>query len=160
MIVVSNTTPIISLYKIEQLNLLRCLFGQITIPKAVYNEIAVLGEGKSGYDAVDTSTFIAIKDIQNTLAADLLRPQLDYGETEAIILAIELEADVLILDEKKARRIAQANDIPVIGTIGVLQAANDKGLIPDIKTQLDRLIANGVWIDNTLYHSILHNNNE
>jgi predicted nucleic acid-binding protein len=130
------------------------------VPKAVYNEIAVLGKGKSGYDAVDTSRFIIVKEIQNKLAVDLLRSQLDYGEAETIVLAKELGADAMIIDEKKARKIAQLNGIPVIGTIGVLQSAKDKGLIPNIKTQLDGLIANGIWIDKALYQSIIQNNNE
>ena len=61
----------------------------------------------------------------------------------------------MLLDEKKARRIAQVNAQPVIGTIGVLQAAKDKGLIPDMKTPLDSLIANGIWIDKSLYQLVL-----
>ncbi len=160
MIVVSNTTPLLSLYKIGKLHLLQSLFGQVTVPRAVYNEVAVLGKGKRGHEAVDTAGYIVVKDIQNALAANLLRSQLDYGEAEAIVLANELGADLLILDERKARRIAKANSMPVIGTIGVLQAAKDKGLIPDIKSQLDALIANGIWIDRVLYQSVIRNNNE
>jgi predicted nucleic acid-binding protein len=160
MIVVSNTTPILSLYKIERLGLLRSLFDQVMVPRAVYNEVAILGKGKRGHDALDMAEYIIVKDMQNTLAADLLRSQLDYGEAEAIVLAKELGADLLILDEKKARKVAQANRMPVIGTIGVLQAAKDKGLIPDIRTQLDGLIANGIWIDSVLYQSVIRSNNE
>ena len=160
MIVVSNTTPILSLYKIGRLSLLPSLFDTIIVPKAVYNEIAVLGRGKQGHEAIDTASYIHIKDVQNILAVNLLRAQLDYGEAEVIVLAREIEADVLLLDEKKARRIAQANAQPVIGTIGILQAAKDKGLIPDMKTPLDDLIAHGIWIDRNLYQLVLKNNNE
>jgi len=160
MIAVSNTTPILSLYKIGQLTLLQSLFGHVIVSKAVHDEIAVSGKGKQGHEAVDTASYIQIKEVQNVLAVNLLRVQLDYGEAETIVLAKELGADVLLLDEKKARRIAQANAQPVIGTIGVLQAAKDKGLIPDMKTPLDSLIANGIWIDKSLYQLVLRNNNE
>ena len=160
MIAVSNTTPILSLYKIGQLHLLRVLFGQVYVPMAVYNEIAVLGKGKQGHDVLDTIDYICMRKIQNILAANLLRPHLDYGEAESIVLARELGADVLLLDEKKARKVANANSQPVIGTIGILQAAKDKGLIMDMKTHLDGLIMNGIWIDGKLYQAVLRNNNE
>ena len=127
---------------------------------AVYNEIAVLGKGKQGHDALDAADYICMKQIQNVLAANVLRSQLDYGESESIVLAKELGADILMLDEKKARKVAQANSQPVIGTIGVLQAAKDKGLINDMKSHLDGLIANGIWIDRKLYQTVLQNNGE
>jgi predicted nucleic acid-binding protein len=130
------------------------------VPTAVYNEIAVLGKGKQGHESLDTASYIHVKVIQNILAASLLRSQLDYGEAEAIVLARELGADILILDEKKALKVAQANSQPVIGTIGILQAAKNKGLISDMKTQLDGLIANGIWIDRRLYQATLQGNGE
>ena len=160
MIVVSNTTPILSLYKIGQLGLLQGLFNQVIVPLAVHKEISVLGKGKQGDGILDITNYIHVKGIQNVLAANLLRSQLDYGEAEAIVLAQELMADVLILDEKKARKIAQANSQQVIGTIGILQAAKNKGLISNIKTHLDALISNNIWIDQKLYQIVLQNNCE
>ena len=158
MIVVSNTTPILGLYKIGQLDLFESLFSQVIIPTAVHNEITVLG--KDGHDLLDMVSYIKVKSVQNTLAASMLRSQLDYGEAEVVVLADELGAGVLVIDEKKARKVAQANSMNVIGTIGVLQFAKQKGLISDIKTQLDALIANGIWIDRKLYQTVLQNNSE
>ena len=160
MIVVSNTTPILSLYKIGRLELLSDLFKQVIVPQAVYNEISILGRGKPGHDAFDLVNYISVKQIENVLAASLLRSQLDYGEAETIVLAQEMGADVLILDEKKARKIAQANSQKVIGTIGILQMAKDKGLIPNIKTALDALIENGIWINQKLYKAVIDGNGE
>ncbi len=160
MTVVSNTTPILSLYKIGNLSLLQSLFGQVTVPRAVYNEIAILGSGKQGSDAVEMAGYICVHDVHNKLAANLLRSQLDYGEAEAIVLDEELGADLLILDEKKACKIAQINSMPVIGTIGILQTAKEKRLITNMKTQLDKLIASDIWIDRVLYQAVLRNNNE
>ena len=160
MIVVSNTTPILSLYKIGKLGLLRNLFGQVFVPVAVYNEVAILGKGKQGHDIFEMANYICVKEISNSLAVGLLQTQLDYGEAETIVLAGELGAELIMLDEKKARKVAQANSQQVIGTIGILQASKDKGLIPDMKSSLDDLIANNIWIDRRLYQTILHTNGE
>ena len=160
MIVVSNTTPILSLHKIGRIGLLQELLGQVIVPTAVYNEIAVLGRDKPGYNMLDSAKYIQVKDVQNALSVSLLRSQLDCGEAEAIILAKELGAELLILDEKKARKVAQANSQRVIGTIGILQAAKDKGIIPNMRTSLDNLLANGIWIDRKLYQTILEANSE
>lgn len=160
MIIVSNTTPILSLYKINQLQLLKILFDNVIVPRAVYNEIAVLGKNKPASDVFELADYIEVQDVSSRLAVNLLQSQLDYGEAEAIVLAREIDADLLILDEKKARKIAQANSQNIIGTIGILQLAKDRELISAMKPQLDYLIANNIWIDNKLYQIILRNNNE
>jgi len=157
-IVASNTTPIISLYKISRLHLLQDLFGQVIVPSAVYNEIAICG--KPGYDAIDTVDFISVCPIKNMMAANLLQPQLDLGEAEAIVLAKEMNADLLLLDEAKARKIAHVGALKIIGTVGILQLAKEKGLIPAMKDCLDALITQNIWIDKKLYHAVLSHNNE
>ena len=160
MIVVSNTTPILSLYKIGRLGLLERLFGRVFVPVAVYDEISILGKGKPGHEAIDSLDYIRVGHVQNTLAVKLLRSQLDYGEAEAIVLARELEADILMLDEKKARKVAQAGFQRVSGTLGILQMAKDKGFIPDMRSELDALIAHDIWIDRKLYQTVLAGNQE
>ena len=160
MIVVSNTTPILCLYKIGQLHLLDALFGRVYVPMAVYNEISIAGRGKQGDNIIDTTEYIYVKETQNVLAVNLLRSLLDCGESETIVLGNELGADILVIDEKKARRVAQTNNQSVVGTIGILQLAKDRGLIADMKTHLDNLYANGIWISQKLYHAVLQNNNE
>jgi len=160
MIIVSNTTPLLSLHKIGRLDLLQVLFNQVVVPQAVFNEIALHGKGKQGHNLFASSNYIQIKQIENKMAADLLRLQLDYGEAETIVLAQELDADILIIDEKKARRIAQVNGKTAIGTIGILQLAKNKGLISNLQAELDALITNGIWIDRALYNFVLEKNNE
>ncbi|MDR1702971.1 MAG: DUF3368 domain-containing protein [Sporomusaceae bacterium] len=160
MIVVSNTTPLISLFRIGQIELLKILFEKVFIPIAVYKEIVVLGQGKHGSDILGALDYITVQDIQNKLAVGLLQSQLDYGEAEAIVLANELDADILILDEKKARKAAQANFQKIIGTVGILQIAKNKGIIPNMKICLDALISNNIWIEEKLYKRVLLENNE
>ena len=64
MIAVSNTTPILSLYKIGRLGLLQEIFGQVIVPTAVYNEIAVIGKGKPGFGSLDSAEYIQVKNVQ------------------------------------------------------------------------------------------------
>lgn len=137
MIIVSNTTPLISLSKIDRLILLQELFENVFIPDAVYKEVVVQGQGRAGWNLPE---YIKTKCVKNKMASNFLQAQLDDGESEAIVLAKELNADFLIIDEKKARRVAQLNNIPVIGTIGVLQKAKIQGNIKSIKVCLDKMI--------------------
>ena len=158
--VVSNTSPILCLFKIGKLGLLENLFGQVYIPQSVYDEINAHGTKNDGNRVLDSANFISVMNLRNFMAADFLMSQLDRGEAEAIILAAELRADLLILDEKKARRIVQAKGQRIIGTIGVLQVAKNNGLIPDMKSSIDALISHGMWLDWKLRHSVLSANNE
>lgn len=157
MIIVTNSTPLISLSKIRKINLLQQLFGKVFVPFAVYNEVSIQGQGKAGWDLPD---YIEMRQVENKMASEFLQAQLDYGESEAIVLAKEMNADLLVLDEKKARSIAKLNGITVIGTIGVLQKAKDEGNINSIKDCLDRMIQSGIWIDEKLYRFVLEQNNE
>ncbi|MDA8221058.1 DUF3368 domain-containing protein [Desulfosporosinus sp.] len=81
--------------------------------------------------------------MQNLLAVSLLQMDLDFEEAEAIILAKELESDYLLLDEKKARRVARNSDIKHMGTVGVLGLAANKGLITNLDGTFDKLEQNG-----------------
>lgn len=157
MIIVSNSTPLISISKIGKINLLRDLFGQVFIPEAVYNEVAVQGQGRAGWNL---PSYIEVKHITNAMASQFLQSQLDYGESEAIVLAKEMHAELLIMDEKKARRIAKLNGITVIGTLGVLQKAKEEGILKSMKECMDEMMQRGIWIDEKLYRFVLEQNNE
>lgn len=90
-----------------------------------------------------------------------LRQDLDAGEAEAIALAIEQNADLLLMDERIGRAAAQHFDLPVIGLIGILIAAKQKKLLPEIKSNLDRLRRQaGFYISETLYQRILRDVDE
>lgn len=80
---------------------------------------------------------------------------LGSGEREAIALAIETRADLVVLDDQKGRRVARERGLSVTGTIGVLVEARERGVIPSIRHELDRLIEAGIWLDEAFYHRIL-----
>jgi predicted nucleic acid-binding protein len=103
--VVSNTTPILSLLKIEKLNLLKELYGTVYIPYAVFREIET-GKDKEFYINLKTTDWIKIEKIHSTLARTLLF-DLDDGEAETLVLAQEINADLVIIDEKCGRRYAK-----------------------------------------------------
>ncbi len=157
MIVVSNTSPIINLAAIGQLRLLKQLYGKIILPNAVRQEIVVKGIGQAGSAEIDASKWIEVTTISNLEFIQALQLELDTGESEAIGLAVELGADLLLIDERKARLVANRFGIHYIGILGILIEAKQNGLINAAKPFLDDLIAKaGFWISQKLYNRVLH----
>lgn len=128
MIVISDTTPLISLLKIERIGLLEKLFGKIFIPQAVFNELTVDERFKLEADQIRQNQFIIVRSIKNPESASVLKRAtgLDQGESEAIILADELNADLLLMDEAKGREVSYQMGFRIMGTIGVLMAAYEE----------------------------------
>jgi len=151
--VVSNATPIISLAAIEQLSLLQTLFGEIYVPKAVYEEIKA--KEAFGYQEIDSEYFQIAEITTGTKYLGLLLKDLDLGEAETILLAIEMEADVLIIDERLGYQIAKSQKINAIGTLSVLLMAKQQGLIKNVKPLLDDMIQKGRWYSHAVYNHFL-----
>lgn len=128
MIVVSDTTPLISFLKIGRVDLLKKLFGQVLVPQAVYNELTVDSRFEQEATQIKQSPFIIVKTVKNPGSVSVLKRAtgLDQGESEAIVLTDELQADVLLMDELKGRNVSTEMGIKVMGTIGVLMAAYDE----------------------------------
>lgn len=150
--VVSNSTPIISLATIRQIALLPQLFGTIHIPREVYRELK--SKKSPGHQEVDASYF-QVKDIQGTSYIGFLLHELDRGEAEAIMLAKELQADTMIIDERTGYRLAKAQELHVIGTLTVLLMAKNQGLIASVKPLLDDMIQQGRWYSQFVYTDFL-----
>jgi len=131
MIVIADTSPIISLLKINRLHLLNDLFGIVFIPEAVYNELTQNEKYQLEAEKIIHSDFIQSKQISNKQAFHILQnvALLDDGESEAIILFNELEGQLLLIDERRGREIAEQLQIPISGTIGILIKALEKSLL-------------------------------
>jgi hypothetical protein len=156
MIIVSNTSPIINLANVDSLPLLNQLYGNIIIPQAVFQEIAVIGAGEPGAKEVQTLPWISIHTVQNLAVVNSLSHELDAGEVEAIALALELKADLLLMDERRGCKVAQRMKIACSGVLGVLIKAKRHGPVVAVKPILDDLIAKaGFWVDNALYQQVL-----
>jgi uncharacterized protein len=143
LIVVSNSSPLIALSIVNLLDLLHALYGTIYIPEAV----VIRGAGRPGATAVANTPWIVERKPANRQdVAQLIRGGLDQGESEAIVLASELSAGLLILDESSARTVARERGLPVTGTLGVLITAKIAGIVAPIKPLLGQLRAAGFYI--------------
>ena len=153
MIVVSDTSVITNLIQLGQLPLLKELFGHIIIPQKVFNELARIPRQ---IEIINEKAWMEVRQITDEAHFKKLTSTLDPGEAEAIVLAIELKADALLIDEKKGRRIAQKYGITITGLLGVLIEAKAENLIKEVKPILDRLIFEmGFMISPKLYQNIL-----
>lgn len=128
MIVVSDTTPLISLLKIGRIDLLENLFGQVLIPQAVFDELTADERFQREADQIRRKRFMRVRAVQNPESADILKRAtgLDRGESEAIVLTDELHADLLLMDEAKGRAVSFQMGFKIMGTIGVLMAAYEE----------------------------------
>lgn len=151
--VVSNTTPLISLLKISKLSLLQELYGEIYIPRAVFEEIEA-GKNKDFYEDLSQTEWIKILDVNDKNASKYFL-DIDAGEAEAIILAIELNADLILMDEKLGRFYANNANLAISGTIGVLIKAKSLGFISTLKPLLIELRQKKVWINEELMSEAL-----
>lgn len=128
MIVVSDTTPLISLLKINRLDLLEKLFGEVFIPQAVFNELTADERFQLEAEQIRQKKFIFIKPVNVPESVNILKRAtgLDLGESEAIVLTDELKADILLMDEAKGRSVSSQMGIRIMGTIGILMAAYEE----------------------------------
>jgi predicted nucleic acid-binding protein len=158
---VSNASPLINLAWIGKLHLLFELYGKITIPEAVWIEVTKQGQNQPGSKEVKEANWI---DVQRVADQDLIRSfqrDLDTGESEAIALAIQIGADLLLMDERLGREIAGLFNLRVVGVIGVLIEAKHKGLIREVKPCLDQLrVLAGFYINPALFERIVREEGE
>jgi len=142
MIIISNSTPLVHLSAMGRLDLLRQLFGEVIIPEEVYQEVVILGRGKPGSEEVGMAEWIKRQDVKDQLALSTFNTRLGKGESACLVLAIELSADLLILDDRSARLEAQALGLKITGTIGALLRADERGLI-NFAESCDKLLTTG-----------------
>ena len=153
MLIVSDASPIIALAICNKLDLLDKLFDQVFIPQAVFNELTVPNKHK----IIEITEWAKSKIVpaKNIAAVTAFSLNLDPGESEAISLYIETGADYLLIDDKKGRTIAARNGVRIIGTMGVLLWAKQKGFLTTVKSTLDILMQTDFRISDILYRQIL-----
>ena len=155
MIVVSDSGPIIALSKINQLSILKHHFGAIHISEATYYELVKKGKGRFGSKEVENADWIKVAKVKDDVPVKVLELELDRGEAETIILGNELKADLILLDETIARRVARLLNLKVKGTVGILVLAKKEGIIKKLKPILNELRTKGVWISDEVYDEAL-----
>ena len=164
MIVVSDTTPIISLLKARRLELLKTMFGEIIVPNAVYEELVSNPRFTDEAKLIKSSVFIRKSFLHNEQAVHLLMRSagLDKGESEAITLARERSAYILLMDEAKGRQVAKRMGLPVMGTLGLLLASYKRGFLgcEDVVECIEAMEKAGIRISDTLHRYIIDRLNE
>ena len=141
MIVVSDSSPLISLARIGRLELLQRLFGKVFIPQAVYAETVVVGREKgSAKQPVSAAAWIKTVIVRNSQAVVALLSELDQGEAETIVLAQELNAERALMDEKAGRRKLTQMGINIkVGILGILLRAKSAGLLSGVRPDIEKL---------------------
>ena len=154
--VVSNASPLVNLARISQLTLLPQLFGRVLIPDAVWQEVVEDGRGQPGADEIRVATWIERMSVENWQLVHSLRQDFDPGEAEAIVLAIETDADWLLMDERLGRETAAHFGLRTVGLVGLLGEAKRQGMVQELRPLLDQLrdVA-GFWISSALYHQVV-----
>ena len=147
--IVSNSGPLISLARIDRLDLLPELFGNVVVPTAVFQELT-RGLDRPGASAIRGAEWLLVKQVTDPSEVARLSFWLDAGESEVLVLARELGATAAI-DERRGRNIALALGIPQTGTVGILLTAKKAGAIPALTPLLDELIENGIRLSSRLY---------
>jgi predicted nucleic acid-binding protein len=145
--VVSNSSPLIALARIQRLDLLHAIFESVLIPPAVAREISPSIPVLPAWLRIQAASVLP--------PASLVRRRLGDGEWEALALAIELRADWIILDDLPARRSAEVSGLNVIGTLGTLVAAKRAGLLKAIRPELDALVRTSFFLSPHLYDELL-----
>ncbi len=157
MILVLDSSALITLSRIDNLELLHQLAGTVHVPQAVYDEVVPTGQGER---KVEQAQWLVRHQVKERNAVERLSGRLGRGEAEAIVLARQLNADFVILDDATARRIAENEGCRVLGLLGLLIHAKERGLVPAVRPILDRIISVGFYIDDALYRTVLRASGE
>jgi predicted nucleic acid-binding protein len=155
-IVISNASPIINLAIIGRLGLLKKFWGRIFIPEAVWKEVVIDGEDKDEVVEIKKADWIVVEKVKDQNLTLLLMQNLDKGESETIALAIEKNADIILLDETDAREAADIYKIEKTGVLGILLLAKLKNEIPSLKQEIEKLkIKANFRLKDSLIQSVL-----
>jgi len=155
-LVIADSGAIFSLAVIDQLEILNVLFDEIGIPNAVWKEVTI--DKTTDYY---TRIYHFFRDKTQLInGVNTLSSLMDYGESECVLLYKESKADFLLIDDRKARKIAENFGINCIGTLGILSVARDKTFIPALKPLFELLLKNKRFYSIKLLNSILARHNE
>lgn len=155
--VVADSSCLIGLSQVGQLELLKELFLKVFIPHAVYDEVVIRGKGEAGSEETEAAIkdgWILKKSVSDKTVVIALSTILGKGESEVIILCRELEFDYALIDEKKARDMAELMNVNTIGILGIIDLAIETGFSIDKKRMVDQLINLGFRISDKIYKKI------
>ncbi|CAA6812960.1 MAG: Unknown protein [uncultured Sulfurovum sp.] len=147
--IIGDSSALVALATMDRLDLLEKIFGKLYVPQAVYDEVSISYKAQS----IKLKEFLANK--VEVVNLDISKMGLGQGELEAIALYKNKEADFLLIDDRRAKNFAKLNGINVIGSLGVMILAKDKGLIEFIRDDLGKLLDSGLFISQSLIDRVL-----
>ena len=153
MIVVSNASPLITLARIGRLDLLRALFGRIHIAAEVHQEVVMRGGGRPAASGVQAADWIETHPEADApaLAALHRAHALGAGELATVLLAGALRAELTLIDERSARRLAQTRGLAVMGCVGLLETGHRRGLVHNLRDCYHALLVHGIRIERQIH---------
>ncbi len=158
-IIIADSGPLIALSIIGKLELLRQLYQQVWIPPAVWDEVVCKGKGLPGAEAVKYLPWLEIHAPDDSIL-QVLSILVDRGEAEAIALAQAIPNSTVLLDDAKARRVAEHFGISRIGTLGILRRAKKAGMIELLSPLIKELQNNGIYMQQRLVNAVLQDAGE
>ncbi len=153
MILIADSSALIALAVCDSLNLLDLLFTEVKVPRAVFIEVSK----KSKKEADKLSQYLSDKIIDVAMDLNFIIEEgtIEIGELEAMTLYKQLMANWLLVDDRRARKIAEVNQIKIIGSLGVLLLSKEKGHIASIKSRIEILKSSDVFFSEELLQNTL-----
>lgn len=154
--VIVNSTPLIVLCNANLLFILKELYGNITIPQAVFDEVTAKPDSAC-LQIKENLDWIFVEKIKDVADRKMYKAKLHAGEVDVMILAQESpQADLVIIDDNAAKKTAKYLGLTVTGTLGVLLKAKKSGIIFSVKDAINKLQANGFYIDSKIVKLVLN----
>ena len=153
-VVVCNTSPLLYLYQVRQLDLLAQLYRRVLVPPAVRDELRAGAERGAVVPDLDRLPWIEVQPLRDSTLLPAV-VDLGAGEAEAIALALSYPGSLLILDDDLGRKIARIGSLRYTGTLGVLVKAKQSGLLPHVAPVVEALQRTNMWLGRELIHMVL-----
>ncbi len=153
-LIIGDSSALVTLAIADKLDIVEKLFGNLYVPEAVYKELTKIEKPYSS----KLKSFLKGRVKNVNLKIEKLG--LGAGELEAIILYKELNADILLIDDARAKKFALLNDIKVIGSLGILIKAKENGYISEIKPLLEKIKKSGIYLTDYIINQVLEICNE
>jgi len=150
--IIANATPIVSLCTIGREDILQRLFRRIIIARAVDQELRAADKPGAAFSDLD---WVEVRPVLNQELVRSLQKDLDMGEAETIALALQLNAQVVLIDESAGYQIAKNFDLPVIRTLSMLKTAKHQQIIPEVRPLVEQMVQQGRWYAETLITQFL-----
>ena len=147
--IIGDSSALITLATVDKLDILEELFGTLYIPDAVYKEVTKIEK------PFNNKLNIFLKDKVKFIDLKIDKLGLGAGELEAITLYKELNADVLLIDDARAKKYAIVNNVKVIGSLGVLIKAKEKGYIDKVKPLLEKINSSDIYLSRYIINQVL-----